>query len=348
MKRKEQFSRRLIKWYDENKRSLPWRHTNNPYLIWVCEIMAQQTRISFLLDYYNRFTEQFPDIQSLAEAEESDVLKAWEGLGYYSRARNLRKAAQKVVLNFNGVLPKTKKELLSLPGIGEYTAGAIMSIAYGIPVPAVDGNVLRVFSRLENSDSDISLLQTRQTIANLVEAAMPEDRAGCFTQALMEFGALVCIPKNPDCIHCPVSELCEAHIAGTQSELPKKSPKPPPKLINKTVLIIQNSQSEVLMRQRSEKLLSELWEFYMTDELMNEEEALTHLRTFGITADEIKPLGSAKHTFTHMIWQMCGYACKSGSLNTPNGYRWVGKSEFQTLAVPAALRFYVQKYLKGG
>ncbi|MCL2055544.1 MAG: A/G-specific adenine glycosylase [Oscillospiraceae bacterium] len=345
MKRKEQFCQYLLSWYDENKRCLPWRHTDDPYLIWVCEIMAQQTRISFLLDYYNRFTKQFPDVQSLANAEEADVLKAWEGLGYYSRARNLWKAAQKVVLDFNGALPKTKKELLSLPGIGEYTAGAIMSIAYGIPTPAVDGNVLRVFSRLENSDSDISLPQTRRATANLVETVMPKGRAGGFTQALMELGALICIPKNPNCIHCPVSELCEAYIIGTQKELPKKSPKSSPKPINKTILIIQNSQSEILMRQRSEKLLLGLWEFYSLDEFVNEEDISTHLQSLGLTAYEIKPLGTAKHIFTHLIWQMRGYICKSENQNAPHGYRWIGKFEFETLAIPAALRFYVQKVL---
>jgi len=345
MEKTEQFRRCLINWYAENKRPLPWRHTNNPYLIWVCEIMAQQTRISFLLDYYNRFTKQFPTIQSLAKAEESDVLKAWEGLGYYSRARNLRKAAQKVVLEFNGVIPKTKKELLSLPGIGEYTAGAIMSIAYGIPVPAVDGNVLRVFARLENSDSDISLPQTRQATAKLVETVMSKDRAGCFTQALMELGALVCIPKNPDCFHCPVSELCKSYIAGTQHKLPKKSSKAPTKPINKTIFIIQNDGGEILMRQRSEKLLSGLWEFYSSDGFINEEDVLSHLQSFGFTADEIKPLGSAKHIFTHIIWQMCGYVCKCDSQGAPHGYHWIGKSKFETLAIPTALRFYVQKYL---
>ena len=347
MKRKEQFRQHLMSWYDENKRSLPWRTTNDPYLIWVCEIMAQQTRISFLLDYYNRFVKQFPDIQSLAEAEESDVLKAWEGLGYYSRARNLRKAAQKVILDFNGTLPKTKKDLLSLPGIGEYTAGAIMSIAYGIPVPAVDGNVLRVFSRLENSGADISLPQNRQATVNFVESVMPKDRAGCFTQALMELGALICIPKNPDCAHCPVSELCKAYIAGTQNELPKKTAKAPPKPVDKTVLMIQNPEGEILMRQRSERLLSGLWEFHMTEGVMHSKDVSVHLQSFGFTADEIKPIGSAKHVFTHIIWQMCGYACKVRNQNAPHGYQWFGKSEFKTLAIPAALRFYVQKYLHG-
>ena len=343
MKRKNQFQQFLLNWYDENKRPLPWRFTNDPYLIWVCEIMAQQTRINFLLDYYNRFVRQFPNVQSLAEAQESDVLKAWEGLGYYTRARNLQKSAKKIVSDFNGVIPRTKKELLSLPGIGEYTAGAIMSIAYDIPVPAVDGNVLRVFSRLGNNDSDISSPQTRQTTADLVAAVMPKERAGCFTQALMELGALICIPKNPDCAHCPVSELCESALAGTQNQLPKKSPKSPSKSVNKTVFVIQNSNDEILMRQRDEKLLFGLWEFYNLDGFMSEEEVFTHLQSLGITATEIKPLGTAKHIFTHINWQMNGYSCKSGNHNTPSGYRWVGKTEFQTLAMPTAFRFYVQQ-----
>ncbi|MCL1823077.1 MAG: A/G-specific adenine glycosylase [Oscillospiraceae bacterium] len=341
MKRKEQFRRLLLGWYDENKRDLPWRHTNEPYLIWVCEIMAQQTRISFLLDYYNRFIQQFPTVQSLAEAEEAAVLKAWEGLGYYSRARNLRKAARKVMSNFGGVLPKTKKELLSLPGIGEYTAGAILSIAYGIPVSAVDGNVLRVFARLENSNADISLPQTKQAVISLVEAVIPKERAGCFTQALMELGALVCIPKNPDCVHCPVFELCGAFQAGTQHELPVKTAKTPQKPIDKTILLIQNHKGEILMRQRTENLLLGLWEFYMTDGFMNEAEVSAHLGSFGFPVQEIKPLGSAKHVFTHIIWQMHGYFCKTAKQNPPHDYRWVGTDELKKLAIPAAIKFYM-------
>ena len=196
--RAENITKSLLNWYDESKRDLPWRHTHDPYAVWISEIMAQQTRIAYLLSYYDRFMNRFPTIRSLAEACEDDVLKAWEGLGYYTRAGNLQKAARKIVADFSGKLPRTKKELLTLPGIGDYTAGAILSIAYGIPVPAVDGNVLRVYARLENNDANILLPQTKKQAANFVAALMPPERAGCFTQALMELGALVCLPKKTD------------------------------------------------------------------------------------------------------------------------------------------------------
>jgi len=331
----------LLNWYDQNKRNLPWRHTRDPYAIWVCEIMAQQTRISFLLSFYERFMARFPTLASLAGADQADVLKAWEGLGYYTRAKNLQKAAQKVVSDFGGQLPRTREELQSLPGIGEYTAGAILSIAYGIPATAVDGNVLRVFSRLEDSQADIRLPQTRQTAAEFVSVLMPEDRAGCFTQALMELGALVCVPKNPVCQDCPAAGFCEAYRQGHQHERPVASAKKAPTLLPKTVLLIRNSQGAILMRQRTEKLLSGLWVPYLMDGFADAHEIGSALKALGFTTVETTEAGSARHVFTHQIWEMRGFNCRVDEKTEPEGFRWIDKTERGKLAVPAAVRFYL-------
>jgi len=332
----------LLCWYDENKRDLPWRHTRDPYAIWVSEIMAQQTRIGFLLGYYERFMRQFPTLETLANADEADVLKAWEGLGYYSRAKNMQKAARQILAAVGGVFPRTKSELLSLPGIGEYTAGAILSIAFGLPTPAVDGNVLRVFSRLEDSAADIMLPQTRQTASAFVSRLMPGDRAGCFTQALMELGALVCTPKSPECAICPLADLCKAKVHNRQHELPKKTSGKPPKTLAKTILILRNPGGQILMRQRDEKLLSGLWEFYMLEAAMDEAAVLAHLKGINVMVNQIADLGAAKHVFTHQIWQMIGYDCLIDGNFNPDGYQWISKDAVSSLAIAAAIRFYVK------
>jgi A/G-specific adenine glycosylase len=341
--RAENITKGLLDWYDENQRDLPWRHTGEPYAVWVSEIMAQQTRMMYLLSYYERFMRRFPTIQSLAESCEDDVLKVWEGLGYYARARNLRKAAQKIMADFNGQLPRTKKELLTLPGIGDYTAGAVLSIAYGLPVPAVDGNVLRVYARLENSDEDIILPQTKKRVADFVTALMPRERAGCFTQALMELGALVCLPKNPNCTTCPIAVLCLARECGRQRELPGKSAKKPPKALQKTVLIIRNAKDQLLMRQRTESLLSGLWEFYLPDFAMTKSKAKIFLQELGFAVKNIKEIGVSKHVFTHQIWHMTGYDCSVTGDFLPAGYRWVHQEDVKNFAIPTAIRFYAEQ-----
>lgn len=333
----------LLTWYDDNKRDLPWRHTRAPYHIWVSEIMAQQTRISFLLAYYERFIQRFPTIHALSLADEAEVLKAWEGLGYYSRAINLQKAAKAVVSNFNGRLPKTKEELLTLPGIGEYTAGAILSIAYDIPTPAVDGNVLRVFSRLECSELDIRLTDTKQIAAEFVLSIMPADSASRFTQSLMELGALVCRPQNPNCFECPVTACCKACRSGRQSVLPNKSPKAASRVQNKTIVVLRNARGEILMRKRTEKLLSGLWEFYMAEGNLTQPEVRAELKSLGHPSVTVKDIGASRHAFTHVVWQMHGYDCQSGADCLPEGYQWIDEAGVKTLALPTALRFYTKK-----
>lgn len=333
-------AQKLLQWYDENKRDLPWRHSTNPYSIWVSEIMAQQTRITALIPYYHRFMKQFPTLWDLADATEDEILKAWEGLGYYSRARNLRLAAQKVVSHFNGKIPNTKKDLMGLPGIGEYTAGAILSIAFDIPTPAVDGNVLRVFSRLENNDVDVMTTQAKVIAQEFVTGIMPDERISCFTQALMELGAIICLPKNPLCGTCPVYTLCKAFQCNRQGELPRRSPKKPPANMDKTILILCNTKGQILMRQRTEKLLNGLWEFYMTDGFMSPHEIKNHLLEMGYTIANLIPLGQAKHVFTHIIWNMEGFYCAINETHLPEGYIFCDKGDIQSLAVPTAIRFY--------
>ncbi|MCI8590418.1 MAG: A/G-specific adenine glycosylase [Clostridiales bacterium] len=334
---------KLLCWYDENKRDLPWRHAKEPYHIWISEIMAQQTRIQFLLAYYNRFITLFPTVESLAAAPEEEVLKAWEGLGYYSRAKNLQKAARVIVQDYSGRIPDTKEELIALPGIGEYTAGAILSIAYDKPVPAVDGNVLRVFARLEDDDTDIMQPAAKRTTAKRVEQLFPAARAGCFTQALMELGALVCIPQNPKCENCPLVQDCYAFASHRQHILPIKAAKAAPKECEKTVLVIVNETGEILMRQRSETLLSGLWEFYMAEGRLTERQAMEHLCSLGFVDGVITPMGAAKHVFSHIIWHMTGYMCRVRGKILLSDYCWVDADTRAKLAVPAAFRHYVHQ-----
>ncbi len=241
-------TRSLLNWYDQNKRDLPWRHSQEPYGIWISEIMAQQTRITALLPYYRRFMKQFPTVEALAAADESEVLKAWEGLGYYARAKNLQKAAQIIVSFFSGEIPSSLEELIALPGIGEYTAGAILSIAFGLPFPAVDGNVLRVYSRVEKSELDIALPPAKASAKQFISSLMPSERTGSFTQALMELGALICVPRTPLCEACPLAELCCARLEGLTGELPVKSAKKPPKSEDKTILVICGPDGQILVR----------------------------------------------------------------------------------------------------
>ena len=330
----------LLRWYDAHKRDLPWRDCCEPYAVWVTEIMAQQTQIAALLPYYERFMRRFPTVFDLANAEEKDVLKAWEGLGYYTRARNLLVAAQTIVSDWGGNIPNTKKELLSLPGIGDYTAGAIMSIAHGLPEPAVDGNVLRVFARLTDYGEDILQPVAKTCAKQFVAAAMPADRPGCFTQALMELGALVCTPKSPTCAACPLAALCLANKHGRQSALPIRQAKAAKKIIPQTVLVIQTPSGQVLMRRRSEKLLHNLWTFYMAEGHLSEAETRAQLAAIGYTASSIQPMGAAKHVFTHLLWDMRGYFCQVGEEFAPQGYACVTQAELKKLALPSAMRAY--------
>ncbi|OXM13628.1 A/G-specific adenine glycosylase [Paenibacillus herberti] len=258
------FSRELLAWYRMSKRTLPWRQNREAYRVWVSEIMLQQTRVDTVIPYYERFMNRFPTLQALAEAPEPDVLKHWEGLGYYSRARNLQAGAREVMERYGGQVPDDKAAVSALKGVGPYTSGAIMSIAFNRPEPAVDGNVMRVLSRYYNRDEDIAKPSTRIGMEKLAASLIPEGAAGDFNQALMELGALVCTPRTPGCLTCPVMIHCAGRLAGRETELPIKAKAKPPKPQARLAAIIEGTgehAGKVLIRQRPDSgLLASLWE----------------------------------------------------------------------------------------
>lgn len=333
----------LTDWYNINKRELPWRRSREPYPIWICEIMAQQTRIASVLPYYERFIKRFPTVRTLAEADISDVLKAWEGLGYYSRAHNLHQAARMIVHEYEGIIPSDEKELKKLPGIGDYTAGAILSISFDQPVPAVDGNVLRVFARLENNRMDVSSTQTKKALADTLKKIIPVQQPGIFTQALMELGALICVPKNPLCESCPVSVFCHAFQLGLQAQLPIKAPKKPLKHLDKTLLILSDPGGRIQMRRRQERLLHGMWMFYAVDQKMDESAVRDHLLSLDLHCGACEDMGEHSHTFTHLVWNMRGFLCHIEETRTLEGYSLVDRHELENLAIPSAVSYYANQ-----
>ncbi|MCY0901484.1 MAG: A/G-specific adenine glycosylase [Firmicutes bacterium] len=258
-----QFAGQLLGWYETCRRDLPWRRNSDPYRVWVSEAMLQQTRVDTAIPYFERFMARFPSLTALAEASEADVLKAWEGLGYYSRARNLQGAVREVLDRYGGEVPDSLEAMLSLRGVGAYTAGAVLSIAYNRPVPAVDGNVLRVFSRLFLVTSDVGTQKTRRQVEQLVMAVMPEGRAADFNQAIMELGALICVPRAPRCGQCPVRGVCQALSQGMQEQLPVKKAKAGVREQSYAVLLLTRGDDVFIRRRPDRGLLAGLWELPM-------------------------------------------------------------------------------------
>ena len=311
----------LLRWYDENAREMPWRGIRDPYGIWVSEIMLQQTRVDTVRDYYVRFMARFPTVRALAEAPEEDVLKMWEGLGYYSRARNLREGAGQVMAEYEGTLPGTPEELRKIRGIGPYTSCSVASIAFGVPVPAVDGNVIRVICRLHNLDFNPAEPKNRARIEELARELVPAERPGDHNQAMMDLGATVCVPGTPDCGRCPLAENCAGRRAGTAEGLPKMPEARPPKEMDYDVPVI-TAEGCALMRQRTEKMLQGLWCFPLLEGHREEAELRETLeRKLGIRAGTITPEGSARHVFTHRVWRMNLYRAEAGEKTpAPEGY----------------------------
>jgi len=335
----------LTVWYKENRRDLPWRGSADPYTIWVSEVMAQQTRLAAMAPYFKRFMARFPYVKILADADIADVLKCWEGLGYYARAHHLHQAARQIT-KAGGDMPRDYEGLRRLPGVGDYTAGAILNIAYGIPWPAVDGNVLRVFSRLKGNTLDISDASVKKLLADYLRRIIPADDASVFTQSVMELGALVCVPQNPHCGECPLAAVCHAYIHDLRQCLPVKARRKPAKTLNKTVFLLLNEDACVWMRRRIEPLLRGMWEFYNVPGHLSAEEALTHLQAIGFQVYEIYPAGDAAHTFTHQQWIMTGYQCQITRAPESESYRFVGYEEFERIPIPSAMGFYKDIYLK--
>lgn len=305
----------LLSWFQGHARILPWREEPTPYRVWVSEIMLQQTRVEAVKPYFERFTTALPTVEKLAECQEEALLKLWEGLGYYNRVRNMQIAARTVMEDYGGELPRDYGELLKLKGIGHYTAGAIASIAYGIPVPAVDGNVLRVISRVTADTSDIMKQSVRTAMEEALLRIMPKDRAGAFNQALMELGATVCMPNGaPLCEACPWKAFCRASLEKLWSHIPVKSKAKPRKIEERTVFIVRTDNKIVLNKRPPRGLLAGLYEFPSVQGHLTEDAALSWAKEHGITPIRIQPLEGAKHIFSHVEWHMRGYVLRIDEL----------------------------------
>lgn len=339
----------LISWYRQNKRLLPWRDQKNAYYTWVSEIMLQQTRVEAVKPYFLRFIGELPDVKALAECPEEKLMKLWEGLGYYNRVRNMQSAAQVVVAEYGSVLPASYDELLALKGIGSYTAGAIASIAYDIPVPAVDGNVLRVFSRITEDRQDIMKQSVRRQVEEKLLGIMPKEAPGDFNQALMELGAVVCVPNGPArCMECPVAALCKAYHHGTVDELPVKAPKKKRTIENRTVLVIQDGERTAIHKRPQEGLLAGLYELPNVEGHLSMDEALQKVKEMNLEPLHIEPLPEAKHIFSHIEWRMIGYRIRVSSLEERKESSFIFTEKKQSekqYAIPSAFRAYI-KYMK--
>lgn len=294
------FKPHLLEWFALEQRQMPWRETKNPYYIWVSEVMLQQTQVDTVRDYYQRFIRQFQRIEDLAAAKEEDVLKLWEGLGYYSRARNFHTAAKEVVDQHNGIVPQHPDTFLSLKGVGPYTQAAVMSIAYGLPLATVDGNVFRVWSRLNDDSRDTALQSTRKAYEQELLPYVASE-AGDFNQAMMELGALVCTPKSPLCMFCPVQDHCEAYANGTVLERPVKTKKLKKKELNFDVYVIQDHLGRYLIEQRTSSLLKGMWQFPMAEQNSQTSSEAVIAASLKIKEKDVMIL---KHQFTHLTWKL--------------------------------------------
>lgn len=335
----------LLDWYDRCARVLPWRSNPTPYRVWVSEIMLQQTRVEAVKPYFLRFMDALPDIPALADCPEDALLKLWEGLGYYSRAKNLQKAAKQVMEDYGGALPASFEALRSLPGIGDYTAGSIASIAFGLPCPAVDGNVLRVISRITASRRDITGPQVKKEMGREIAAILPP-RVGDFNQALMELGACVCLPNGePLCGECPAAGICLARERGIAGELPVKAPKKPRRTEDRTILLVrrQGEDGVALRRRPPRGLLGGMWEPVNLPGVLGREEIAAALEGMGLCLCTLTPLSDSRHIFTHVEWRMTGWeAVVSGEPRPEAGLIWASEEELlRDYPLPSAFRAYL-------
>ena len=334
---RKNFTNTILAWYDQGHRDLPWRRTQDPYRIWISEIMLQQTRAETVVSYYERFLARYPTVQDLASAPEEELLKAWEGLGYYSRARSLQKAAKAIVSQYDGQLPADLNKLRALPGVGDYTAGAIASIAFGIPAAAVDGNVERVLCRWDAITDEVGTPAVRRQIAARAQALVPRDRPGAFANAMMEMGATMCTPKNPKCLLCPFREGCMGFAQGIAQELPHKAKKKAQRVENRAVLLVF-CDNRVLIVKRQEKLLGGLFVFPDVLEESDPARLCRALEALGIRAAYDEKLGHARHVFTHLIWEMDVHAVVADEMTQVPGGQWVTRQELAALPLPTAVK----------
>ncbi|PCF85523.1 A/G-specific adenine glycosylase [Staphylococcus intermedius] len=331
------FKPHLLKWFEKEQRQMPWRETKHPYYIWISEVMLQQTQVDTVRDYYHRFVEAFPTIEDLANAHEDDVLKLWEGLGYYSRARNFHTAAKEVVAYHDGIVPQQPETFLKLKGVGPYTQAAVMSIAFDLPLATVDGNVFRVWSRLNDDERDTALQSTRKAYENEL-APYVAQQSGDFNQAMMELGALVCTPKASLCMFCPVQMHCEAYERGTVLERPVKTKKLKKKTLNFDVYVIQNQAGAYLIEQRTASLLQGMWQFPMVEHGANYNEAEA------IDIEQLiiqrKNVLKVKHQFTHLTWHLNVHTAtvdEATEQMITKGRRWMLPAEKENYSFPVPM-----------
>jgi A/G-specific adenine glycosylase len=307
------FQKDLISWFEKEQRILPWRENKDPYRVWVSEIMLQQTKVDTVIPYYNNFMELFPTTKHLAEAEEEQVLKAWEGLGYYSRARNLQAAVREVEEKYGGIVPKDPEKIASLKGVGPYTTGAISSIAYGLPEPAVDGNVMRVLSRVFFITEDIAKQKTRKLFEEIIRKIISIENPSAFNQGLMELGALICTPKSPSCLLCPMQEHCKAFSEGVEDELPIKSKKKAPRPIPMAAIVLTDKNNNIVIHRRpSEGLLANLWELPNHETIAGGAPQIEQLKEYllneyGLKTELGEHIANLEHIFSHIKWNIAVY-----------------------------------------
>lgn len=340
----EEIVKPLLSWYRKDHRILPWRQQKNPYYIWISEIMLQQTRVEAVKPYFERFIQALPTVEEVADCPEEYLLKLWEGLGYYNRVRNIQKAAIVIREKYKGQLPADYGKLKELPGIGSYTAGAIASIAYDIPVPAVDGNVLRVYARLMNDEEDILKQSVKTRVERELGKIMPEESSGDFNQALMELGATVCVPNGqPKCDSCPVKGLCRAYALGRQMELPVKKKASKRRIEKKTVLVIQDGERVAVSQRPPTGLLAGMYELPNLEGHKSEEEVLKYVSDWGMIPMRIQSVGESRHIFSHVEWDMRGFAVKVAALEQSEQKQMFFveiKEAEKKYAIPAAFRAY--------
>lgn len=342
MKELEGLTLPLLMWYREHARVLPWRSEPTPYRVWVSEIMLQQTRVAAVLGYYQRFMEALPTVADLAAVPEDELMKLWQGLGYYSRARNLQKAARQIMEEHGGVFPSEYKDIRALSGVGDYTAGAISSIAFGLPAPAVDGNVLRVVARITGDDGDITTPVMKKRVTAMLEEVIPVDAPGEYNQGLMELGATVCLPNGaPLCGQCPARAFCRAYLEHRTEELPVKAAKKARRVEERLVYLIFHENWVALRRREKKGLLAGLWEY------PNELADSTALEQWGIVERERHPAGIGKHIFTHIEWHMRAVAVEAEYSDLPEGWVWADRQELlYRYAVPNAFRAFESRVLE--
>lgn len=324
----------LLNWYRDHARDLPWRRNPEPYAVWVSEIMLQQTRVSAVVDYYHRFMEELPMVSALAEVPEDRLMKLWQGLGYYSRARNLQKAARQIQEQYGGIFPNSYEQIRALPGVGDYTAGAISSIAFGLPVPAVDGNVMRVIARLTGDSGDISTPAMKKKVTAALGEGILLDAPGQFNQALMELGALVCLPNGaPLCGQCPTAAFCRAFQEGRTDQLPVKKTKKPRRIEPRNVYLLFYQGQVALRRRPAKGLLAGLWEFPHTLEGEN------GLAQWGLEGIALERTGTARHIFSHIEWHMTGWTARMENPDLPEGWVWADAAALEKeYALPNAFQ----------